>query len=129
MKDQKLMIYQAVSFHQNYRYQSQRYVTHLDRMVMPFVLNTYISFQILSSVQLNNDDNDDKKNGFALKMIKIIGKNKLGLSWTKLKFCLIRVVEEVYVDIIVGVHYLPGWWLGSDFTKLLLMLISTQVEV
>ena len=96
-------------------------------MVIPFVLNTYISFQILSSVQPNNDDNDDKKNGPALKIIKIIGKNKLRLSWTKLKFCLIRVVEEVYVDIIVGVHYLPGWWLGFDFTKL--MLISTQFEV
>ena len=29
--------------------------------------------------------------------------------YSKLKFCLVRVVEEVYVDVIVGAHYLPGY--------------------
>ena len=71
MKDQKLMIYQAVSFHQSCQCQSHRYVPHLHRIV----LNTCLAFQIVSSVQLNNDDNDDKKNEFALKIIKMIGKN------------------------------------------------------
>ena len=33
-----------------------------------------------------------------------IDKNKLGLSWAKLKFCLVKVVYYV----LVGVHYQPG---------------------
>ena len=32
-------------------------------------------------------------------------KNKLGLSWAKLKLSLVRVVNLVKVDVLVGVQY------------------------
>ena len=34
-----------------------------------------------------------------------VRENKLGLSWAKLKFCVVRVFDEVQFDIMVGVHY------------------------
>ena len=36
------------------------------------------------------------------------GKNKLGLSWAKLKFSLVRVVTADKIEVIVGVQYLSG---------------------
>ena len=39
----------------------------------------------------------------------IMIKDKLGLSLAKLKFSLVRVVNEVKVDVLIGVQYYPGW--------------------
>ena len=33
----------------------------------------------------------------------------MGLSWVKLKLCFVRVVDEVEVDVKVGVFYQYGW--------------------
>ena len=46
-------------------------------MAMSFVSNIWFAFQIISSVQLNNEDSDDKKNKYRIKILKIIGKNIL----------------------------------------------------
>ena len=40
-------------------------------------------------------------------------RDMLGLSWAKLKFSLVRAVSEDETEAIVGVLYLPGWWVGG----------------
>ena len=34
--------------------------------------------------------------------------NKLGLSWAKLKLCLVRIVNEVVIEVKVGPHIILG---------------------
>ena len=62
--------------------------------------------------------------------------NKLGLSWAKLKFSLVRAVDEVTlisnsveveIEVIVELSLLvlPGGWVEEKKTKL--MLYSTQL--
>ena len=60
--------------------------------------------------------------------------NKLGLSWAKLKFSLVKIVDEV--EVIAGVHYQPNWWmdgggwlLGAVFNKINAKLALSKVGV
>ena len=59
--------------------------------------------------------------------------NRLGLSWPKLKFSLVRVADEVEVDIKVGVSYEPKWvGLGVrvlKYAKLMLIQVCDNVNV
>ena len=41
------------------------------------VPNTWLAFQIVSSVELNNDDNDDENDEYKIEIFKIIGKTIL----------------------------------------------------
>ena len=81
MKDKQPMICPAALFRQNCLCQSQRFVPHLKN-----VANTWLSFQITSSLQLNNDDSTDENNEYEIKIFKIIGKTILNRNCEPISF-------------------------------------------
>ena len=49
----------------------------------------------------------------------LLTSNKLGLSWAKLKFSQVRVVDEVYVNVLVEFTTSPGGgWVGAGFYEI-----------